>query len=181
MALDPRNPNAYNLLARYEHRTERDSLAGSTLPKRDVNIVSAHGDWHPERVWHINGRVAVKHVNETFVADADTVNDAFSAWLLGGRLMLDLTDRWSVGVLGSMLQQTQGGKAVQFGYGVEVGYAITSNLWFNVGYTWRGLNDRDLLASEYRNRGIFLGLRMKFDENIWGADNPRTNKSLEPK
>ena len=114
-AYRPIATNAYNMLARYEHRTERDSLAGSTLPKRDVNIVSAHGDWHPERVWHINGRVAVKHVNETFVADADTVNDAFSAWLLGGRLMLDLTDRWSVGVLGSMLQQTQGGKAVQFG------------------------------------------------------------------
>ena len=83
--------------------------------------------------------------------------------------------------MASALQQTQGGKALQFGYGLEAGYAVTSNLWLNVGYTWRGLNDKDLVATEFRNRGIFLGLRLKFDENIFGIDNPRSNKSLEPK
>jgi opacity protein-like surface antigen len=93
--------------------------------------------------------------------------------------MYDVTDRWSVGGMLSVLKQTQGGKAMQFGYGMEAGYAVTSNLWFNVGYTWRGLNDKDILASEFRNRGLFFGLRYKFDENIWGSDNPRVNKALE--
>jgi hypothetical protein len=180
-AYRPIETNTYNMLTRYEHRTEQDSLPSATQPKRDVNIVSVHGDWHPKRVWHVNGRVAAKHVNETFIAGSNTVNDAFAAWLLGARVMYDLSDRWSIGAMGSMLQQTQGGKALQFGYGLEAGYAVTSNVWFNLGYTWRGLNDKDLLASEYRNRGFFLGLRMKFDENLWGADNPRSNKSLEPK
>jgi hypothetical protein len=180
-AYRPIDTNTYNMLARYEHRTERDSLAGSTQPKRDVNIVSAHGDWHPKRVWHLNGRVALKHVNETFTTGTNTINDAFSAWLVGARVMYDLSDRWSVGGMLNTLQQTQGGKAMQFGYGLEAGYAVTSNLWLNAGYTWRGLNDKDLVASEYRNRGVFVGLRLKFDENIWGASNPRNNKSLEPK
>jgi hypothetical protein len=180
-AYRPVETNTYNMLTRYEHRTERDSLPASTQPKRLVDIVSMHGDWHPQRVWHVNGRFAVKHVDETFTAGTNTVDDAFSAWLLGGRVMYDLTDRWSVGTAVSLLKQTQGGKALQFGYGLEAGYAVTSNLWLNAGYTWRGLNDKDLLASEYRNRGIFVGLRMKFDENLWGADNPRSNKSLEPK
>jgi opacity protein-like surface antigen len=180
-AYRPMETNTYNMLTRYEHRTEQDSLSSATQPKRTVDILSLHGDWHPQRVWHINGRVALKHVDETFIAGSNTVSDAFAAWLLGARVMYDLSDRWSVGAMASVLQQTQGGKALQFGYGLEAGYAVTSNLWFNLGYTWRGLNDKDLLASEYRNKGFFVGLRMKFDENLWGADNPRSNKSLEPK
>ncbi len=180
-AYRPIETNNYNMLTRYEHRTEQDSLPNATQPKRRVDIVSVHGDWHPQRVWHVNGRLAAKHVNETFLAGSNTVSDAFGAWLLGARVMYDVSDRWSVGAMASMLQQTQGGKAVQFGYGLETGYAVTSNLWLNVGYTWRGLNDKDLVASEYRNRGFFFGLRLKFDENIWGADNPRSNKSLEQK
>ncbi len=170
-AYRPIETNEYNMLTRYEHRNERDSLPASTQPKRIVNIVSVHGDWHPKRVWHVNGRFAVKNVNETFVAGSNTVNDAFSAWLVAARVMYDLNERWSVGGMASVLRQTQGGKALQYGYGLEAGYAVTTNLWFNVGYTWRGLNDKDLQASEYRNRGIFMGLRLKFDEKTWGTQN----------
>jgi hypothetical protein len=175
-AYRPIETNTYNMLTRYEHRSERDSLPASTQPKRTVHIVSVHGDWHPQRVWHLNGRFAVKRVNETFIAGTNTVNDAFSAWLIGARAMYDLNERWSVGGMASVLRQTQGGKALQYGYGLEAGYAVTTNLWLNVGYTWRGLNDKDLQASEYRNRGIFMGLRLKFDENTWGAQNSRVNQ-----
>jgi hypothetical protein len=178
-AYRPVETNEFNSLMRYEHRSERDSLPSSTQPKRKVDIVSLHGDWHPQRVWHINGRFAVKRVNESFVSGTNVINDSFSAYLLGARAMYDLSDRWSVGVMASALKQTRPGSAMQFGYGLEAGYAVTSNLWFNVGYTWRGLNDKDLLSSEYRNRGLFFGLRYKFDENLFNANNPRVNKSLE--
>jgi hypothetical protein len=179
-AYRPKDTNQLNVLVRYELRHEQDSLPGATQPKRQVHIASLHGDWHPERVWHTNARMAVKQVKEQFVVGSNTVDDQFAAWLAGGRVMYDLTDRWSAGVMVSLLAQTKPAKALQFGYGLEAGYAITSNLWLNLGYTWRGLNDKDLVATEYRNRGLFVGLRWKFDENLFGSSNPRINKSMEP-
>jgi hypothetical protein len=179
-AYRPIDTNQMNILMRYELRHEQDSLPGATQPKRQVHIASVHGDWHPQRVWHANARVAMKQVKEQIVAGINTVDDQFAAWLAGARVMYDLTDRWSAGGMVSTLAQTKPATALQFGYGLEVGYAVTSNLWLNTGYTWRGLNDKDLVASEYRNRGVFMGLRWKFDENVFGSNNPRVNKSMEP-
>ncbi len=179
-AYRPINTNQLNILVRYELRHEQDSLPGATQPKRQVHIASLHGDWHPARVWHTNARVAVKQVKEQLVVGTNTVDDQFAAWLAGARVMYDLTDRWSAGGMVSTLAQTKPSTALQFGYGLEAGYALTSNLWLNFGYTWRGLNDKDLVASEYRSRGIFAGLRWKFDENVLGSNNPRVNKSMEP-
>jgi hypothetical protein len=179
-AYRPVDTNQLNILVRYELRHEQDSLPAATQPKRQVHIASLHGDWHPQRVWHTNARVAVKQVKEQLVVGTNTIDDQFAAWLAGARVMYDLTDRWSAGGMVSMLAQTKPATALQFGYGLEAGYALTSNLWLNMGYTWRGLNDKDLVASEYRSRGIFMGLRWKFDENAFGSNNPRVNKSMEP-
>lgn len=179
-AYRPIDTNPLNVLMRYELRHEQDSLPGATQPKKQVHIASVHGDWHPKRVWHANARVAMKQVKEQFVVGTNTVDDQFAAWLAGVRVMYDLTDRWSAGGMVSTLAQTKPSTALQFGYGLEAGYALTSNLWLNFGYTWRGLNDKDLVASEYRSRGLFAGLRWKFDENVFGGNNSRVNKSMEP-
>ncbi len=173
-AYRPVNTNWLNTLTRYEHRSERDSLAGSAQPRRTVDIVSWHGDWHPSRAWHNNMRIAAKRVNEQFANSAGAISTAptdsqFAAWLIGARLMYDWTPRWTTGVFGAALSQTQPGKARQFGYGVEAGYAVRENVWLNLGYTVRGLNDKDLLDNNYRNRGWFVGLRYKFDEKSFGG------------
>jgi opacity protein-like surface antigen len=83
--------------------------------------------------------------------------------------MYDWTPRLTTGVFGAALSQTQPGKARQFGYGVEAGYAVRENVWLNLGYTVRGLNDKDLMDNNYRNRGWFVGMRYKFDEKSFGT------------
>jgi hypothetical protein len=170
-AYRPVDSNWLNMLLRYEHRTERDSLAGSTQPKRDVDIVSWHGDWHPSRAWHNNMRIAAKRVNEQFATSngAAPIDSQFAAWLIGARIMYDWTPRLTTGVFGAAISQTQPGKARQFGYGVEAGYAVRENVWLNLGYTVRGLNDKDLMDNNYRNRGWFVGMRYKFDEKSFGT------------
>jgi hypothetical protein len=49
-----------------------------------------------------------------------------------------------------------------------------------VGYNWRGFRDKELQGSDYTNRGWVLGVRYKFDEDLFRKDDPNVNKTLTP-
>ena len=55
----------------------------------------------------------------------------------------------------------------RFGLGLEVGYLLTDNIWLAVGYNFFGFNDKDLQGEDYTDRGWFLRLRYKFDEDVF--------------
>jgi opacity protein-like surface antigen len=98
--------------------------------------------------------------------------------LLGGRVTYDVSNRWSVGGLFTVLQDTGGAR--QHAYGVEIGYVLMDNLWATLGYNWRGFSDQDLSGSDYTNRGWVLGLRYKFDEDLFRGKDAAVNKTLTP-
>lgn len=171
-AYRPVDNNKFDALGLYERKMDRDSSAGTDST---TDVISLRGNYHPSRPWWLSGRYAYKRVNELLLA---SVNDSYRAQLLGARVTYDITNRWSIGGLFSVLQG-QGG-ARQYAYGVEVGYVLVDNLLVTVGYNWRGFSDKDLTASDYTNQGWVLGMRYKFDEDLFRKNDPSVNKTLTP-
>lgn len=171
-AYRPVDNNRFDALGLYERKSQTDLGAGVN---NATDIVSVRGNYHPSRPWWISGRYAYKRVNELLLG---TVQDSYHAQLIGTRVMYDVTNRWSVGALMTVLQG-QGG-AQQFAYGLEVGYVVVDNLWVTLGYNWRGFKDTDLADSNYTNRGWVLGMRYKFDEDLFKGGDAGANKTLQP-
>ncbi len=171
-AFRPVDNNVFDALGLYENKTEDNMAAGID---RNVNIVSVRANYHPSRPWWISGRFAAKQVNELLNGQ---VRDSYTAQLFGGRVMYDITNRWSVGGLFTVLQGKGGTR--QYAYGLEAGYVVYDNLWVTLGYNWRGFNDADLTGTEYTNRGWVLGVRYKFDEDLFKRNDSGVNKTLTP-
>lgn len=177
-AYRPVDNNKFDALGLYERKDERDSTPGAQIDST-TDVISFRGNYHPSRVWWISGRYAYKNVNELLLG---TVNDSYRAQLLGGRVTYDVTNRWSVGAIFSRLQGTGGD--VQYAYGLEVGYVVMDNLYATLGYNWRGFSSSGtasgLTGNDYTNRGWVLGLRYKFDEDLFRKNDPASNKTIDP-
>lgn len=171
-AYRPVDSNRFDALGMLEQRSEY--RAGTDAIDRDVGIISLRANYHPSRPWWVSGRFAHKRVNELLLG---TVRDNYSASLLGARVTYDISNRWSIGGLFSVLQGTGGSR--QHAYGVEVGYVLMDNLWATLGYNWRGFSDKDI-SNEYTNQGWVLGLRYKFDEDLFRGQDAGVNKTLVP-
>ena len=184
MAWRPVDHNRFNMLGRYEYKTQRDTRPISTtvLPEDTyrAHIVSVHGNYHPSRPLWLGGRVAYKNSNGSFTnPDSSVVKDNFSAILIGGRVTYDISENWDISYMASVLQGLKGGKGRQFASGVEVGYLLRQDLWLSGGVNWTGFSDRDLTAGEYTNKGFYIRLRYKFDENLFRSDNKTVNRALD--
>jgi len=180
-AYRPVDTDAWNALARYEHRSERivgggnsagamsatsasaNGFGGFALPgSTSADIISAHVNFNPERGSVITARYAAKVSR----ADDGLQSSTYWAQLMQARWTKDLNKDWDVGVQAGVLFGKGGG--LQKTAGVEVGYQVQKNLWVSAGYNFVGLNDRDLTGNEYTGKGVYLRLRFKFDETGLG-------------
>ncbi len=150
--------NNFDALLRYENKYERNSELDDK-DRRFVNLISTNANYHPARPLWINGRFAGKSVSETLAG----VSDNYQAYMVSGRIIYDLNKDFDIGIMGSMLYSPQG-RAKQYAYGAELGYLVQENVWASLGYNLSGFVDRDLTASEYTMEGLYVRLRMKFDE-----------------
>jgi hypothetical protein len=170
-AYRPVDNNKFDALGLYEQKTDKSADKDS-----DTNIISLRANYHPSRPWWLTGRLAYKRVNELL---AGTVNDSYNASLIGGRITYDITNRWSLGGITTLLVGKGGGR--QYAYGLEVGYTVMDNLIVGLGYNWRGFNGGDLQGSDYTNRGWVLNVRYKFDEDLFKGSDASVNRTLDPK
>jgi hypothetical protein len=153
--------NRLNLLTRYELRVEdTPAFALGTATKRHVQIVSTHADVHPLPAWTFSGQYAAKYVDDRTEASPGT----FGIQLISGRVGFDLSRRWDIGALTSVMWGGEGGR--RSALGGEVGFQLQKNLWLSAGYNITGFADRDLVSSNFTTRGMFMRLRMKFDESV---------------
>ena len=174
-AYRPVDNNRFDALGKVELKNEKNNeITGSLLSAEDRRaiIASIHGNWHPTRTFWWSGRLAAKSVNERL----DGAQDKFSAAMLSTRLIYDLTERWDVGLMASVLA---GGGSQQKAFGVETGYAVQQNLWLSAGYNWAGFSDRDLTGAEYTARGLYIRLRFKFDESLFSGKDKLINVNLD--
>ena len=160
--------NRLDVLGKYEFKVDKDEEATLATDEK-AHIISLQANYHPSRPWTTTGRVAAKWSRDVF--------GSYAAYLLGGRVTYDFSEKLDLGVMANMLFSPTG-DARQYAYGLEAGYNLQRNLWGSVGYVWKGFRDRDLTGAEYTDGGLFLRLRWKFDENLFGADKPDTNRSL---
>jgi hypothetical protein len=178
-AFRPVDSNAIDALAKYEYKTSRNA-DGQVGLNEQVHIGSVHAVYHPLRTWWFNGRLAAKARRENGLsADGPT---RYNAWMVSGRAVYDITEDWDVGLMVASLQGSPGGGAPwtrQYAYGVEAGYLVRQNLWLSAGVNVRGFSDRDLSASEYTNRGVYLRLRFKFDEDLFRGASRSVNRTLD--
>ena len=171
-AYRPVDNNKFDALGLYERKSERDVAAGLNST---TDIVSLRANYHPSRVWWVSGRYALKRVDELLLG---TIQDSYHAQLFGSRVTYDVSNRWSVGALATVLVGKGGAR--QYAYGVEVGYVVVDNLWVTLGYNFRGFRDDELTGSDYTNRGWVLGMRYKFDEDLFRKSDASVNKTLTP-
>ena len=160
--------NRFNLLTRYEFRVEdtpglllgTPGLSLGPATDRLVHVVSTHADIHPLRAWTLSGQHAAKFVDDR----TETSPARFGIQLVSGRVGFDLSQRWDIGGLTSVMWGGEGGR--RSAVGGEVGFQLQKNLWLSVGYNATGFADRDLVSSNFTTRGMFVRFRMKFDEAV---------------
>ena len=174
---DTRN-DTWNALGRVEHRAEHDTTQAGLELKRTVELISIHANWQPRRPFTFSGRYAAKWVNEKSNGLATKNN----AQLIAGRAGWDIAPRWDI----SLNASTMFGKGAQskyYGLGLELGFMMMENLWLSTGYNVFGYRDDDLTSGEYTNKGAFIRMRYKFDEDLFAVNKgrPTTTESAAVK
>jgi len=134
-------------------------LTLGTATKRQVQVVSTHADVHPLLAWTFSGQYAAKYVDDQTEASLGK----FGIQLVSGRVGYDISRRWDVGALSSVIWGGEGGR--RSALGGEVGFQLQKNLWLSGGYNITGFADHDLVSANFTTRGGFFRLRMKFDES----------------
>jgi large repetitive protein len=155
--------DTWNALGRVEYRAENDTTQPDIVLKRTVELVSLHANWQPIRPFTFSGRYAAKRVNE----NSNGLASRNTTQLLAGRAVWEIAPRWDASLNASTMVG-RGLSANQYGLGVELGFMVMENLWVSAGYNWFGYKDDDLAFGEYTNKGAFIRLRYKFDEDIFG-------------
>ena len=162
-------------LAKIEFKRERDasSLTEGEL-RTQATVLSTHADYHPSTPWWVTGRAAAKwQTDQRQGAAPDSVRPRFVA----GRVVHALNGDWD---LGALVAAQLGSGERQRALGAEVGYLVRQNLWLAVGWNFTGFRgDADLIGSEYTQRGAYLRLRFKFDEDLFGSRRADLNRSLD--
>lgn len=164
--------NVWDALGKYEHRREFTRSAGLVDIDSTVHVFSVDAQYHPRRPVWFAGKLAGKWRDDLLSGQPDT----FKAQLLQGRVIWDITNRWDLGLIGSVL--TEGNlDNRRWGIGVEAGRILMDNLWVSVGYNFKELKDQDLLT-DYSSKGAFIRLRYKFDENVFKRGDAAANRTL---
>jgi uncharacterized repeat protein (TIGR01451 family) len=161
LAFRDTDTNRLNLLSRYEFKFEKVPGLGGAGTDERIHIVSMHADYHPARPWTLTGQYGAKWVDDR----TDHAGSRFSAHLLSGRLGYDVSKRWDIGMLSSVLWSPNG--ATQYALGGEIGYLLVDNVWLSGGYNVSGFTDRDLSGGNYTASGAFMRVRAKFDEGLF--------------
>ena len=58
--------------------------------------------------------------------------------------------------------------------GISAGYRLMDNTWLTVGYNFMGFTDGDFSGAEYRSRGVYASLRVKFDQDTLQLNSSKT-------
>lgn len=164
VAWRPAASDVWQGLLRYEYRYEDGVLTGGKLAAlRHVNILSVSLNWQPADDWIFSTRLAAKHVDESLAGRSDR----YLGSLLSFRALHDLTDRWDAG-LNLSLGAARFYDRRYWVVGPEVGYNFRKNIRIGLGYNFSGFYDRDLASDISTSAGLFLNMRIKFDEELFG-------------
>lgn len=153
---------------RADYITQSSESIGAVLKGRKlVNNINAN--YMPNR----RLQIALQYGSKYVVDSIDGSDYKGYTDLIGTEIRYDLTQRWDIGMFGSMMRSLNSGVR-DYGLGASVGWKLVDNIWLSAGYNLRGMDDRDFSAANYRAQGPYITLRMKVDQDTFGL-----NKSEE--
>ncbi len=136
----------------------QNDLTTNSRTKKLVNNFNAN--YIPNRRTQLSLQYGNKYVLDTI----DSQEYKGYTDIASAELRYDVSSRWDVGVRGSVLNSWNSGVHV-FSAGASVGYRVMDNTWLSVGYNIKGLNDKDFDGAEYRAKGVYATIRVKFDQD----------------
>ncbi len=153
--------NKFDALFRYEFKHEIDKAIDDDF-FRTAHVLSSHGNYHPSADWTFSGRIAAKYSIEN---DSQSKSESFLE-LISGRALYDINEKWDAGINASLLANSDF-TTKDFGFGVEAGFLVATNLRLAAGYNFFGYDDEDLTANNYTQNGAYIGFSYKFDERMF--------------
>lgn len=134
-------------------------------------IASGSANWTPR------GRddgVFVQRDEVIFFAAARHNFDRFEGYDLSGTTLLGGVDlrvgigpRIEVGATGTARTNLDD-KTTSYAFGPQIGFTPTKDVLVMIGYNFRGFKDPDFSAARSTEQGLFVSLRMKFDQDLLG-------------
>ena len=147
----------------YVHESTQN-LNGELLTRKLINNLNAN--WMPRQDLQIALQHGMKYVRDSI---DNTAYKGFTQ-LAGIEARQDLGERWDIGLHAGMLHSWQA-RARDYQLGASLGFKLANNAWLSVGYNQRGFVDADFAGAEYRARGLYLNLRIKFDHDTFDLNN----------
>lgn len=110
--------------------------------------------------WQLATNYGVKYVQ------ADIAGQKHKSWnhLLGAETRFDLTEKIDLGLRAQLLHSPTVG-TTEYSWGPSIGIAPVKNVWISAGYNVSGFKDEDFEAADYSRKGIYLQMRIKFDQH----------------
>lgn len=152
LAYRPRRENKQHALFFYQNKEQRDGTNGDC----STHILSTHQNYEIKEDVLISGRLGGK--------TEDCNGSKSDAVILDGRVTWDITNRLDLDVHAGVLG-TNGLQEKNYSVGAGVNYLLRKNLQVGVGYNFTGFKDDDLDPDNFNDKGVYLGLKYKFDEN----------------
>ncbi len=147
-----------------------NDLTTNTSAHKLVNNFNAN--YLPNRRTQVSLQYGSKYVQDTIDGqEYKGYTDIASA-----EMRYDISSHWDIGVKGSMLNSWKS-DVHQFGVGASVGYRVMDNTWLSVGYNFKGLTDKDFGAAEYRAKGVYATIRVKFDQDTLNLNEQKKQDS----
>ena len=150
----------WDALGRYELHYDRDPALGLATTQRLAHVVSLHGAGPAGGGFESSLAWAGKLLR---VGDQSSMSRSRAQWV-HGRLMRDLGTAWDAGLTASTLFGD--GATRRDGLGAELGRRMRDGVWFSAGWNYFGYQDPDLPGEEYTQRGAYLRLRARLDDDL---------------
>ena len=152
---------------RADYITQSTQTSGSSLNGTKL-VNNLNTNYMPSRRTQIALQYGAKYVLETI----DGTDYKGYTDLIGAEIRHDITQRWDIGMFGSMMRSVNAGVR-SYGLGASVGFKVVDNMWLSMGYNVRGMDDRDFSDASYRAKGAYITLRMKVDQDTFGLNKRR--------
>jgi hypothetical protein len=172
------NDSDWMWLERLEYVEDGSRSVASRLLTRKL-IQNFNANWKARRDLQLAFQYGAKYVRESI---GDTIGASYGGFsdLVGFELRHDVSEKWDVGLHAGMLHTwSDGGRSYHLG--LSVGYRMATNTWVTVGYNQLGFKDADFTGSEYRAKGLYLNVRVKFDQDTFDLnDRAKGQLPLKP-
>jgi hypothetical protein len=141
-------------------RDARSGLLSEFETYRLVNNLHANWQWNAQT--QIGLQLGLKLQRSNF--ETDTLSSTVG--LLGVDLRRNLNRRFDVGLHLAEQRSFSSDVASRLA-GADIGVTLARNVWISLGYNFRGIDDGDFAAGKFNDRGPYLQLRIKADQDTF--------------